>query len=166
MTYTPDCESLREVAIADLGPCIIIVPTATVLVPRQESFSGLAPASRVYSSRGWAFMQGQPIATLEGLRLSPMHPEGAPLPQSPLLIEGVLISFELCSRHPFPAEMVQRARLLYRFEGEAKRHYGLFQNIPPRFVRLYPFRSKGHFLPQIQHFLQVEHRFAHQQSSD
>ena len=158
MSYAPE-QAFREIVMADLAAVILIVPTDTVIPPRPQTPLGIPMPKRIYSEQGWAFQRNQLIGTIEGLKLNSPGPEDSPFQISKRLTLGVPLSFELSSEQRLPAAIAAKARFLYQFESAPSQHYGLFQDLVPQFVRIYPFKSAQQFSAQITQFLAAEQAF-------
>ena len=79
---------------------------------------------------------------------------------------GCPLSFEISSEQPLPPRLTDRAVLCYQFNPRASRHFALFRDVSPRFIRIYPLKSTASLANQMQVFLQEEASFLAKNESD
>ena len=158
MTTPSSARSFNEIAIANLGPLFILVPTGTVHNPCNSSILGVPIPRRVYSESGWAFdPANQHISgCIKGLRLTSPFPDDSPFTIGKRLAQGVPLSFEFSSLLPFSEAIAALALFQYQFQDDLVLHYGLFQDLKPQFVRIYPFQTKEQFPVQVARCIHEE----------
>lgn len=161
MIYPSSDLSWREIAIANLGPACIVVPTRVTRVsytPDSRNILGISIPRRMYRESGWMFdPKAQRISgTIQGLRLTSPFPADSPFKVPKRLGQHIPLSFELISPYPFPSAIAALARFQYQFQDNLTVHYGMFQHIKPTFVRIYPFHSTEQLPGQIAHCMHEE----------
>ena len=155
----------REIAIADLDSFQIMIPTDTVKSRKPKNPLGFSTPRRIYSDNGWVHLQGQIVGQVQGLRLKSIVGDDSPFKISPRLSIGIPASFEICSQQALPVAIAAKALFLYQFEQKPGFHYALFQDVRPRFVRIYPSQSSSALVGLIEQFLIDEGDFIHQRQS-
>ncbi|MCG8362079.1 MAG: hypothetical protein MJA27_01950 [Pseudanabaenales cyanobacterium] len=154
--------SLREIAIADLAQFQIMIPTDTVKLRTPQNLLGFSTSNRIYSDRGWVYRKRRIIGQVQGLRIKSIVSDPSPFKISPRLSNGIPTSFEISAQQPLPAAIAAKALFLYQYEQEPGFHYALFQDIKPRFVRIYPFQSPLALVGLVEQFLIDEENFIRQ----
>ena len=158
MTHPLSDSSWQEIVIANLGPVCILVPTRTVYGLHSSSILGIPIPQRVYSETGWMFDPHTHCitGTIQGLRLTSPFPDGSPFKVAKRLAQDVPLSFELSSSQPFSAAIASLALFQYQFQENLALHYGIFRNLRPSFVRIYPFKAKDQFPMQVARCIHEE----------
>lgn len=159
-------ESFREIIIADLTYFTLVLPTTIVGAYSPQHGSERLISKRVYSNYGFVFMDGQDIGTVQGLRIEVVASEDSPIKTSSPLNQTISLTFEMvCLRH-LPEAIANQALFLYSFEHDPSLHCGLFQNMVPRFARLYPWEAIEQLPQQVKHFAYEAQQFHLQRPSD
>ncbi|MDJ0707252.1 MAG: hypothetical protein QNJ46_28590 [Leptolyngbyaceae cyanobacterium MO_188.B28] len=155
--------SLHEIAIADLTQFQIMIPTGVIKLQRPKN--PLGTSKRIYGDAGWVYQSGRIIGLVQGLRLQSIVSDSSPFKISPRLSTGIPVSFEISAHQPLSEAIAANARFLYRFEQEPGVYFALFQNIKPRFVRIYSFQSSSVLEKLAEQFLVDERNFIQQRQS-
>jgi hypothetical protein len=142
----------REILFADLTHATLVIPTDVVAAPRHSNPLGLNLPRRIYGEQGYLFQGERQVGIVQGLQLQPIFPADSPFTVSKRLSIGTPLSFELSSKQAIPAELAAQALFFYRFKDESRCHYGVFQDIAPRFVRIYPRKSSQELPLQRRQF--------------
>ena len=156
---------LREIAIADLVQFQIMIPTDTIRLRKPHNPLGLSIPERIYADRGWVYQSRRMIGQVQGLQLQSIVNNSSPFKISPRLSAGIPVSLEISAHQPLPDKIAAKALFLYQFEQDPGFHYALFQNIKPRFVRIYPFQSSASLGEMAEQFLTDEINFIQQRQS-
>ncbi|MEM9218159.1 MAG: hypothetical protein AAGD25_27940 [Cyanobacteria bacterium P01_F01_bin.150] len=149
---------LKEIAIANLGPLLIVVPTDTIYLSPSKSNLKFPVPRRIYNATGWAIdgHTNSLMGTINGLQLTSPFPKDSPLQIGQCLTQNVPLSFELKSTMPFSKAIASLALFQYQFQETQTFYYGMFHNLRPSFVRIYPRQSTQEFPEQVARFLHEE----------
>ncbi|NEQ97418.1 MAG: hypothetical protein F6K30_11950 [Cyanothece sp. SIO2G6] len=159
-------QAFREIAIADLTHFTLVLPTDVVETYRNPNAADIPVLERVYSQYGFVFMDGQDIGTVQGLRFAAMASKMAPLKMGSPLTQDIALTFEMVCPRDLPEAIAHHALFLYSFESDPTLHYGMFRNMVPSFVRIYPFESVGQLPQQVKCFTNEALQFHLQRQSD
>ncbi|MEB3209782.1 MAG: hypothetical protein VKL39_00440 [Leptolyngbyaceae bacterium] len=157
---TDNNKPFREIVVADLTHFVLVLPTDTVARPHSQNHLGIPIPKRVYGHQGLAFIGHDNIGTVQGIRLQSVMPEGSPFKVSPRLSQGIPLSFEMSCQCKLPQAIAHQALFLYSFEHDPTLHYGVFKNVIPQCVRIYPFTSMRKIYQQVRQFSRVKTRLS------
>ena len=154
-----------QVVVANLKYCQIAIPTTTQLVNKRIFSTIVAVPERIYSPEGWMLVNGQTVATIQSLEISPVGGENSPFTVHPHLGPAVPISFEVTSVEPLPSSVSSEATFTCKLPDGSRQYYSIFRQAKPRFVRVYPFGSDRLLADIVTSFLTEERDFVFQHSS-
>lgn len=149
----------REIVIADLADFQILVPTDIIKISKKNNPLNLPKKQRIYSKQGWVHLNDQIIGQVQGLRIQSIANHNFPFKINPRISSGIPVSFEISTSQPLPQEISGKALFRYQFEELPGFYYAMFQNIKPRFVRIYTLQLKSTLLEQIQQFFSDKEDF-------
>lgn len=155
-------QQFDRVAIADLTHFQIAIPTTTKLV-KKRIFSNLVfVLERVYSSQGWLIYEQQLIAYIEGLAIGAIFSEQQLFKPIKRLAPTIPISFNTKATSPLPSQVSSQAAFSCQFTDEVYPMQAIFQNVVPRFVRIYSAKTNDSILDRVRQMLETEALFISQ----
>ncbi len=123
-----------QLTVADLGFAHLVWPTCTQYVLKPIGATQVPVAERQYAPKGYLIMEEQLIATVYGLELKAIAPEGSPFKLSRRIGPGIPMSFEAQSAEPLPEALLSQAVFACEFPNQAIPLHAVFRGMKPRQV--------------------------------
>ncbi|MEL7476719.1 MAG: hypothetical protein AAGJ55_10905, partial [Cyanobacteria bacterium J06555_12] len=142
-----------QVVVANLKYCQIAIPTTTKRVTKRIFSTPVDVPERIYAPEGWMIMDGQTVATIRSLEISPLGGGNSQFTVHPHLGPAVPINFEATSVESLPSSVTKRAIFACQVPDKISRYHTVFRQAKPRFVRVYPFGSDRSLTDIVQSFL-------------
>ena len=151
--------TFNEIAIADFGSFQIAVPTKATLVNKRIFSAQIPTSQRHYQSQGWLIHNGQVIAALEKLIIGSVCVENSSFKPIQRIAPAIPISFEVKSAQPLSARLSTHAAFTCKIPDADFPFYSIFQQVRPRFVRVYAFSEILNLPTQVERLLAEEALF-------
>jgi len=156
----------NELVIADFKAFQIAVPTRANLVNKRVFSAWIPIPQRDYAAHGWLVCQQKVVARLQGLQVGPVVSLQAqaesPFQVARRLSVSIPISFQTKASEVLPKSVSTQTAFTYQCPGEMFAYRAAFHQIPPRFVRVYPFLGNDVLLATVEKMLNEEALFISQ----
>lgn len=148
-----------EVAIAALDNFQIAVPSTMKTFWRGVASLQIPISKRCYQAHGWLIYRLHIIAHFDELKIGTASSENCPFSPIKRLAPAIPISFEVKSSHPLPTQLTSQAAFKCELSDADFPYHTVFREMPPHFVRVYPFICNESLLKHVQQMLSAKESF-------